>query len=286
MLASECEPWAKTGGLADVVDALARALGQMGAGDVETPIDVFLPRYRGVPEPTAVERTTEIRVPDPRSPSGSSVVTDRRRPGRWLSVAAGRPPGRLRPRRLLWRRRGRLPGQRLAVRAVLPGGPGGADPGRSAGRRAAHPRLAHRAGGDLPRRPLCERPGRRRCRDPDHAAQPGLPRLDAAVGARAARARAGRRRRPGRRRRDRPPARRHRTRGAVQHRLARVRRRGADARVRDGARRRVAREGRPVRRDPQRARHDGLGSRHRRGPRGDLLARRIGPARRPVGRTC
>ena len=27
MLASECEPWAKTGGLADVVDALARALG-------------------------------------------------------------------------------------------------------------------------------------------------------------------------------------------------------------------------------------------------------------------
>ena len=30
MLASECEPWAKTGGLADVVDALARALGELG----------------------------------------------------------------------------------------------------------------------------------------------------------------------------------------------------------------------------------------------------------------
>jgi len=27
MVASECEPWAKTGGLADVVDALSRALG-------------------------------------------------------------------------------------------------------------------------------------------------------------------------------------------------------------------------------------------------------------------
>ena len=30
MLSSECEPWAKTGGLADVVDALARALGGTG----------------------------------------------------------------------------------------------------------------------------------------------------------------------------------------------------------------------------------------------------------------
>jgi starch synthase len=75
MLSAECEPWAKTGGLADVVDALARALGQMGGEAFETPIDVFLPRYRGVPEPTAVERTTTLRVPDPRAPSGSSSVT-------------------------------------------------------------------------------------------------------------------------------------------------------------------------------------------------------------------
>jgi starch synthase len=75
MLAAECEPWAKTGGLADVVDALARALGQIGDGGFETPIDVFLPRYRGVPQPSAIERTTKVRVPDPRSPSGSSTVT-------------------------------------------------------------------------------------------------------------------------------------------------------------------------------------------------------------------
>ena len=34
-IAAECEPWAKTGGLADVVDALARALGQ-GILSVET----------------------------------------------------------------------------------------------------------------------------------------------------------------------------------------------------------------------------------------------------------
>ena len=74
MLSSECEPWAKTGGLADVVDALARALGELGGSDVETPVDVFLPRYRGVPEPPRVERIVELAVPDPRSPSGSSTV--------------------------------------------------------------------------------------------------------------------------------------------------------------------------------------------------------------------
>jgi starch synthase len=43
MIASECEPYAKTGGLADVVDALSRALGQAG-----NEVDVYLPRYRGL----------------------------------------------------------------------------------------------------------------------------------------------------------------------------------------------------------------------------------------------
>jgi len=71
-IAAECEPWAKTGGLGDVVDALARAVaaagepqaasahvpqsqvwqgtgGVMGIGAselsglVEPPVDVFLP---------------------------------------------------------------------------------------------------------------------------------------------------------------------------------------------------------------------------------------------------
>ena len=75
MLASECEPWAKTGGLADVVDALARALGELGGDAVEAPIDVFLPRYRGVPQPATIERTTSLRVPDPLALSGNSTVT-------------------------------------------------------------------------------------------------------------------------------------------------------------------------------------------------------------------
>ena len=75
MLAAECEPWAKTGGLADVVDALARALGVTAGGAVETPIDVFLPKYRGVPTPKKVQRSATLRVPDPRAPSGSSTLT-------------------------------------------------------------------------------------------------------------------------------------------------------------------------------------------------------------------
>jgi starch synthase len=75
-LASECEPWAKTGGLADVVDALARALGRLADDDVDAPVDVFLPRYRGVPEPgpASIIGEQRIAVPDPRARTGSSEV--------------------------------------------------------------------------------------------------------------------------------------------------------------------------------------------------------------------
>jgi starch synthase len=57
MIASECEPFAKTGGLADVVDALSRALGQLGHE-----VDVYLPRYRGLSPPTLSDRL-DIDVP-------------------------------------------------------------------------------------------------------------------------------------------------------------------------------------------------------------------------------
>src|SRR6478609_11373166 len=75
-IAAECEPWAKTGGLADVVDALARALGRLEDEDVEAPVDVFLPRYRTVPEPSpaAVVGERTLLVPDPRARTGSSEV--------------------------------------------------------------------------------------------------------------------------------------------------------------------------------------------------------------------
>jgi starch synthase len=76
-LAAECEPWAKTGGLADVVDALARALGRLDGDEIDGPVDVFLPRYRTVPEPeaSAVLGSMELAVPDPRAAAGSSTVT-------------------------------------------------------------------------------------------------------------------------------------------------------------------------------------------------------------------
>jgi starch synthase len=79
MLAAECEPWAKTGGLADVVDALARALGRLpqAGSALETPVDVFLPRYRSVPVPADAVTEPVLTIDDP----------DLARPGAVLSVS-------------------------------------------------------------------------------------------------------------------------------------------------------------------------------------------------------
>jgi len=71
-IAAECEPWAKTGGLADVVDALARALGRLPDGPT-LPVEVFLPRYRSVPVPPD-SPSRAVEVTDPASPSGRTVV--------------------------------------------------------------------------------------------------------------------------------------------------------------------------------------------------------------------
>jgi len=57
MVSSECEPFAKTGGLADVVDALSRALETAGHE-----VDVYLPRYRGV-EPPGEPEIVELSIP-------------------------------------------------------------------------------------------------------------------------------------------------------------------------------------------------------------------------------
>jgi starch synthase len=73
-IAAECEPWAKTGGLGDVVDALGRALGRM-PGAIAGPVEVFLPRYRSVPVPADAAVGPRIRVPDPSSPDGMSDVS-------------------------------------------------------------------------------------------------------------------------------------------------------------------------------------------------------------------
>ncbi|HET7029505.1 MAG TPA: glycogen/starch synthase [Candidatus Limnocylindrales bacterium] len=69
MIAAECEPWAKTGGLGDVVDALSRALGRVPDA-TDGPVEVFLPRYRSVPVPPGRPPTRTVRVPDPLATDG------------------------------------------------------------------------------------------------------------------------------------------------------------------------------------------------------------------------
>ncbi len=82
MLASECEPFAKTGGLADVVDALARALGARGHE-----VDVYLPRYRGVVAPADLE-SLRLSVPMGSAPAGDSLDAFERVPVTLRSGAA------------------------------------------------------------------------------------------------------------------------------------------------------------------------------------------------------
>jgi starch synthase len=74
MIAAECEPWAKTGGLGDVIDALARALGHV-PGATNGEVEVFLPRYRSVPVPATVAGSRVVRVPDPRAQEGVTELT-------------------------------------------------------------------------------------------------------------------------------------------------------------------------------------------------------------------
>jgi len=75
-VAAECEPWAKVGGLGDVVDALARSLGRV-AGVAAEPVEVFLPGYRLVPVPGGGVSSLVVRVPDPRAPGGMSAMAVR-----------------------------------------------------------------------------------------------------------------------------------------------------------------------------------------------------------------
>jgi len=48
-----------------------------GGDAIDGPVDVFLPRYRSVPEPesSAILGSMELAVADPRATAGSSTVT-------------------------------------------------------------------------------------------------------------------------------------------------------------------------------------------------------------------
>ena len=72
-IAAECEPWAKTGGLADVVDALARALGQAGGGRARRPrrrLPAAVPRACRCPRAPS---PTTVSVPNPRGGTAPSI---------------------------------------------------------------------------------------------------------------------------------------------------------------------------------------------------------------------
>ncbi len=75
-VAAECEPFAKVGGLGDVVDALARSLARV-PGVLDEPVEVFLPRYRGIAIPADPRRDLLVRVPDARAAGGTSEVAVR-----------------------------------------------------------------------------------------------------------------------------------------------------------------------------------------------------------------
>ena len=191
-IAAECEPWAKTGGLGDVVDALARALGRIPAGP-DAPVDVFLPRYRAMSLPDGEHPRRRLRVPDPMAPHGSTEVTvvDIVSRGYRLRLI-DHPPA--------------------FDRAGYYGAPGGDDYPDNAWRFGLFNRAAletlradgrpvdvlhlhdwHAAPGGPPARPvLRRRPGDRARRRPDHPAQPGLSRLGPARPPRPARAGSGR----------------------------------------------------------------------------------------------
>ena len=77
MVASECEPWAKTGGLADVVDALSRALGAAAPAGLGHEVDVYLPWYRGLLPPADLDAARAARArgqPDGDAPAPRDVT--------------------------------------------------------------------------------------------------------------------------------------------------------------------------------------------------------------------
>jgi starch synthase len=65
MVASEALPFAKTGGLADVLGSLPRALGRLGHS-----VDVVMPRYRGI---TAGDRVASVTVPLGRQVTAAGI---------------------------------------------------------------------------------------------------------------------------------------------------------------------------------------------------------------------
>ena len=69
--ASECVPFAKTGGLADVVGALPQALAELGHS-----VSVYLPKYKQTKLPDAKVLLRSITIPFDDQYRFCSIVTD------------------------------------------------------------------------------------------------------------------------------------------------------------------------------------------------------------------
>src|SRR5688500_3430637 len=81
MIASEAQPFSKTGGLADVATALPKALGRLGHD-----VTLITPRYRGIADGPVVDRLS-IEVAAHRF---SANLIDARLDGAWPAEADGR----------------------------------------------------------------------------------------------------------------------------------------------------------------------------------------------------
>ena len=232
MVTSECEPFAKTGGLADVVDALSRALGSAspaGLGSRRGRLPALVPRPRAATTPRAAARRGR-----PVGGAATEPVTiwTGQADGYRLRLVEHAPV--LRPRRATtWPTGATTPTTRRASRCS------GAPRSRPSASRARPVDIVH--GHDWEAGPALlalalERAADRRdaAGDRPDVPQPRLPRLDAARGRVAARPARLDRRRLGRRR----AARGDRRRGPRQHGQPHVRARVADARARPRARRR------------------------------------------------
>ncbi len=105
MIASECVPFAKTGGLADVVGALPRALTNLGHR-----VDVVIPRYRGI---AAGDRCRSRYRASRRSTRRCGRIHHRRSR---RAIRVHRPPRVLRSGAAVRDRQRRLPGQSRSIR--------------------------------------------------------------------------------------------------------------------------------------------------------------------------
>ncbi len=148
MVASEAVPFAKTGGLADVVAALPKALGALGHD-----VTVVIPRYRGIAVSGAP--TTSFPVSMGGHDYPGRRVHPRNEPGR--TRGAGRSPGVLRPRRALRAGQPRLRRQPSPIRVPVPGGPGVGTTRGQARRHRPRARLAGWTRPGLREDPVCQR---------------------------------------------------------------------------------------------------------------------------------